>query len=212
MNDKVAALLAKPVWHAERKALRGILLDCALGETVKWGNLCYTHDGANIVMIYALKTYCGLSFFKGALMNDPEGLLYQRSAQMQAARLFRFTELAALQASAPQIKALVADAIAIEAAGLKVAMPAKDALIYPPELQDRMDGDDAFAAAFAALTQGRKRGYVLHIEAAKQPATRHSRIDKYMPRIFDGKGMYDCICGLSKKMPRCDGSHKQLEN
>ena len=91
MDRKIAALLAKPVWHAERKALRDILLGCGLTETVKWGNLCYTDSGANIVMIYALKAYCGLSFFKGALMNDPEKVLYQRSEQMQAARLMRFT-------------------------------------------------------------------------------------------------------------------------
>ena len=93
MDRKIAALLAKPVWHAERKALRDILLGCGLTETVKWGNLCYTDSGANIVMIHALKAYCGLSFFKGALMNDPEKVLYQRSEQMQAARLMRFTGL-----------------------------------------------------------------------------------------------------------------------
>ena len=77
MDRDIAALLAKPLWHAERKALRDILLGCGLTETVKWGNLCYTDAGANIVMIYALKAYCGLSFFKGALMNDPEKVLYQ---------------------------------------------------------------------------------------------------------------------------------------
>ena len=109
MDRKIAALLAKPVWHAERKALRDILLGCGLTETVKWGNLCYTDSGANIVMIYALKAYCGLSFFKGALMNDPEKVLYQRSEQMQAARLMRFTGLPAISQARGQISAFVAD-------------------------------------------------------------------------------------------------------
>tara|TARA_R110002051_G_scaffold36609_8_gene79351 strand:+ start:7551 stop:8186 length:636 start_codon:yes stop_codon:yes gene_type:complete len=211
MDQDVAVLLGKPLWHAERKALRDILLACGLTETVKWGNLCYTNAGANIVMIYALKAYCGLSFFKGALMNDPEGLLYQRSEQMQAARLFRFTSLSAISQAQGQISAFVADAVAIEKAGLKVMMTAKDTLHYPQELQDYIDEDVAFAEAFEALTPGRKRGYVLHIAGAKQSATRRARINKNAHRIFAGKGIFDCVCGLSKRMPRCDGSHKVLE-
>tara|TARA_R110002167_G_scaffold365312_2_gene589625 strand:+ start:36624 stop:37259 length:636 start_codon:yes stop_codon:yes gene_type:complete len=211
LDRKIAALLAKPVWHAERKALRDILLGCGLTETVKWGNLCYTDSGANIVMIHALKAYCGLSFFKGALMNDPEKVLYQRSEQMQAARLMRFTGLPAISQARGQISAFVADAVAIERAGRKVEMLAKDALVYPSELQDRIADDAEFAQAFAALTPGRRRGYVLHIAGAKQSATRHARIDKNAARIFAGKGIFDCICGLSKRMPRCDGAHKTLE-
>lgn len=210
MDRDIAALLAKPLWHAERKALRDILLGCGLTETVKWGNLCYTDAGANIVMIYALKAYCGLSFFKGSLMNDPEKLLYQRSEQMQAARL-RFTGFPAISRARGQISAFVADAVAIEKAGLRVEMTVKDALVYPPELQDRIDEDAGFAQAFVALTPGRKRGYVLHIARAKQSATRLARIDKNTQRIFAGKGIFDCVCGLSKRMPRCDGSHKALE-
>ncbi|WP_277633415.1 CDGSH iron-sulfur domain-containing protein [Avrilella dinanensis] len=29
---------------------------------------------------------------------------------------------------------------------------------------------------------------------------------------MDGYGLTDCVCGLSKRKPNCDGSHKQLEN
>ena len=28
--------------------------------------------------------------------------------------------------------------------------------------------------------------------------------------ILNKKGINDCVCGLSKRMPGCDGSHKQL--
>lgn len=211
MDDAVAALLAKPQWRDERQALRTMLLACGLSETVKWGNLCYTHSDANIAMIYAIKAYCGVSFFKGALMTDPEGLLYQRSEQMQAARLYRFTSLAEVMAGQKHLARFVVNAVAIEAAGLKVAMMAKDELIYPQELQDMINCDDAFAAAFDGLTAGRKRGYVLHIAGAKQAVTRLARIEANVTRILAGKGIYDCICGLSKRPPRCDGAHRQLE-
>ena len=35
-------------------------------------------------------------------------------------------------------------------------------------------------------------------------------IEKYTNQILSGKGINDCTCGLSKKMPYCDGSHKSL--
>ena len=50
----------------------------------------------------------------------------------------------------------------------------------------------------------------MHFAEAKQSATRKARIEKYAPRILKGKGILDCWCGLSKRMPTCDGSHKQL--
>ena len=64
--------------------------------------------------------------------------------------------------------------------------------------------------AFEALTPGRQRAYNLFFNAAKQSATRYSRIDSYTERILNKKGINDCVCGLSKRMPGCDGSHKQL--
>jgi CDGSH-type Zn-finger protein len=35
-------------------------------------------------------------------------------------------------------------------------------------------------------------------------------LDTQLQQILDGKGINDCTCGLSKKMPSCDGSHKAL--
>ena len=68
-----------------------------------------------------------------------------------------------------------------------------------------------FKDAFYALTPGRQRGYLLHFSSAKQPQTRINRIEKYMDRIFNGKGFQDCVCGHSKRMPNCDGSHKYTD-
>jgi uncharacterized protein YdeI (YjbR/CyaY-like superfamily) len=45
--------------------------------------------------------------------------------------------------------------------------------------------------AFFALTQGRRRGYLLHFNQAKQAATRESRIQKCIPNIMKGKGLQD---------------------
>ena len=48
-----------------------------------------------------------------------------------------------------------------------------------------------FKGAFAKLTPGRQRGYLLFFSSAKQSKTRDSRIDKNVKRILAGKGLDD---------------------
>ena len=67
-----------------------------------------------------------------------------------------------------------------------------------------------YKKAFESLTPGRQRGYLIFFSAAKQPETRFARIEKYTKQILCGKGITDCTCGLSKRMPSCDGSHRLL--
>jgi len=53
---------------------------------------------------------------------------------------------------------------------------------------DALDDDPELAQAFQALTPGRQRSYVLHLEAAKKSETRTARIIKARDRILAGKG------------------------
>jgi uncharacterized protein YdeI (YjbR/CyaY-like superfamily) len=46
----------------------------------------------------------------------------------------------------------------------------------------------ALASAFAALTPGRQRSHILHLEGTANSATRHRRIEKLRPKIMAGKG------------------------
>ena len=66
--------------------------------------------------------------------------------------------------------------------------------------------------AFNALTPGRQRAYLIYFSGAKQSETRIARIEKHTAGILAGRGINDCTCGLSKKMPYCDGSHKYATN
>ena len=70
----------------------------------------------------------------------------------------------------------------------------------------------AVREAFEGLTLGRRRHYNLHFSRAKKAATRVSRIDAATERILMGKGLRDCICGRSKRLPSCDGSHRELDS
>src|ERR1700742_2247547 len=92
MNPKVDFYFDKAQqWKKEIDKLRTIVLDCGLTEVLKWGCPCYMHQKSNIVLIHVFKEYCALLFFKGALLNDPNGILVQQTKNVQAARQIRFT-------------------------------------------------------------------------------------------------------------------------
>ncbi len=175
-------------WQAEMAALRGIALGCGLGEALKWGKPCFTWKAANIAILQPFRDECRLMFFKGALLPDPDGLLTSQGENTQAARVVRLRSLAEVERLEPALRALIAAAVAAEEAGEKVPMPAREALDLPAELTDALDADPDLAAAFAGLTPGRQRSWVLHVSAAKQPATRAARVEKAAPEIRAGKG------------------------
>ncbi|MGR4069269.1 YdeI/OmpD-associated family protein [Billgrantia sp. C5P2] len=190
-NPKVEALLNKTEWQEERNKLRAILLDCELSEDVKWGKLCYSFQDSNVAIIFAMKAYCALGFFKGSLLKDPESILVAPGENSQAMRQVRFTQEQEIDALAPTLKAYLQEAIEVEKAGLTVDFKEKHELEYPEEFQVALDGNAALKTAFEALTPGRQRGYILHFSGAKQSNTRTSRIEKCVPTILAGKGLND---------------------
>ena len=211
MNPKINEFFERlSKWKEELQVLRTYVLDCLLHEEVKWKVPCYTQNGKNIVLIHGFKDYYALLFMKGALLQDSENILIQQTENVQSGRQIRFTSIEQLMAMEATIKAYIFEAIEIEKAGLKIEHKKKEAYAVPDELTDKFDQDPNFKTAFEALTPGRQKGYLLHFSGSNNPKTRTNRIEKNMDKILQGKGMTDCTCGLSKRMPNCDGSHKQL--
>lgn len=191
-NSKVDAFLQRAErWRTEFEALRAILRQARLSEELKWGQPCYTLDKANVVLMHGFKDYCALLFMKGALMPDPQGLLIQQTENVQSARQIRFTSLDQITDKAATLKAYVEAAIAVEQAGLKVDFKKTDAFAMPDEFRAHLEGDTALKEAFAGLTPGRQRAYLLHFSSAKQSKTREARIEKCIPQIMDGLGLDD---------------------
>ncbi len=212
MNPKVDHYISElSKFKKEMEQLRAIVLDCGLVEELKWGVPCYMYQKTNIIMLGTFKDYCIISFLKGVLLNDAEGLLSQQGENVQSGRVIKFTNVKDIIKLKATIKAYIFESVEIERAGLKVEMKKTEDYEMPEELIATMKKDAKFKKAFEALTPGRKRGYLLHFSGSKQSQTRQARIDACTSRILDGKGFHDCICGLSKKMPNCDGSHKQLK-
>lgn len=191
-NPKVDAYLQRiDRWHAESAALRQILLECPLIEDLKWGVPCYTLDAKNVVLIHGFKDYCALLFHKGALMQDPEGILIQQTDNVQSARQIRFTSLEEIARMQNLLKTYIHDAIEVERAGLKVVHKTVAEFAMPEEFTTALEGDPALKSAFKALTPGRQRAYLLHFSSAKQSVTRQGRIEKCRPKIMAGKGLDD---------------------
>lgn len=174
-------------WQEPLFALRTLLLETDLNEAIKWGSPCYTLDGHNVIMLGALKDHCTISFFNGAGLPDPDDLLEKPGPHTKVARLIRFRSLNDVHTHTNTLKALIHAAIAFERSGQKINVESIPEDI-PPELSKRLNDDPKLAAAFDALTPGRKRSFYIHIGSAKQSKTRHRRIDKSIPKILAGKG------------------------
>jgi uncharacterized protein YdeI (YjbR/CyaY-like superfamily) len=190
VNPDVDAYINRSqMWPAEMAALRPILLDRGLTEAIKWGKPCYGHDGKNIAIMQEMKDFLALMFFKGALLSDPADVLRAQGPNSRSALRIEFTSVDDVTRLRDTVAAYVEEAIAVESAGLEVG-PAPE-LVLVEELQQRLDDDPALRTAFESLTPGRRREYNLIIADAKQASTRAARVDKYAPRILEGKGLRD---------------------
>lgn len=197
-------------WPKEMAFLRRILLDCLMVETYKWRTPVYMVGTKNVIAISSLKDHCALNFFNGALLQDEEGMLIKPGEHTQLGRWMKFSSVEEILAMEDLIKAYVLEAIEVEKLGLK--MEKSTEIAHPEELTVIFDKKPALKVAFEKLTRGRQRAYLRFFTDSKQSATRTSRIEKNEKYILKGIGLTDCICGLTKRKPSCDGSHRAIEN
>jgi len=192
MNARVDSYFSSArKWHEEFRKLREIILDFNLTEQFKWGHPCYMLQNSNIVLMHGFKEYCALLFMKGALLKDSKGILVQQTQNVQAARQIRFTNVQQIVELESILKAYIKEAIAVEKAGLEVNYKKTAEFTIPEEFQNKLNANSALKKAFATLTPGRQRGYLLYFSGAKQSKTRQARIEKCVPQILNGKGLDD---------------------
>src|SRR5262245_38780200 len=171
-------------WKEEFERLRTIVLGCGLTEELRWGCPCYTFEKRNVVLIHGFNVYCALLFMKGVLLKDASGILIQQPENVQSARQIRFSSVREIVKMKTVLKAYIHEAIEVEKAGLEVQFKKTSEFKIPEEFQNQLDKIPALKTAFAALTPGRQRGYLLHFSAPKQSKTRKSRIEQCTPQIL----------------------------
>ncbi len=176
-------------WPDEIASIRPLLLSCGLIETIKWGKPCYCIDDENVVLLQEFSDHLALMFFQGVLLDDPAAVLHAQGPNTHGPKRMKFTSVGDVESLTDVISTYIDAAIGHARAGTELPPRPDEALAA--ELQERLADDDELAAAFNELTPGRQREYNLHISGAKQSATRHRRIDKFVPQILAGKGLRD---------------------
>lgn len=177
-------------WRVMLLELRQLLLEAGLTETCKWGVPCYMYGSSNIIMLTALKDCAILSFMKGAVMKDSDGVLVKPGENSQSGRYLKFTTETPVSANQDLIRAYIKEAIIAEQEGRKVVFKTQPEPM-PDELLEVFELDQEYETAFRALTPGRQRGYIIFFSQAKQSTTRQSRISKVRDRVLAGLGMQD---------------------
>jgi uncharacterized protein YdeI (YjbR/CyaY-like superfamily) len=185
-------------WRIELETIRQYALESGLKEDVKWGVPVYTLDGKNVLIVSALKEYCALGFFKGALLRDDAGVLVKQGENTQSTRMLKFTRLTDITEKQDIIARYIREAIQIEQSGLKVEV-VKNPEPLVEELVQKLEQDPAFRQAFFALTPGKQRAYNLHFSEPVKKETREKRIEDKVNDILSGIGVHDAYKKKIKK-------------
>jgi uncharacterized protein YdeI (YjbR/CyaY-like superfamily) len=174
-------------WAAPIAAMRALLAGTALVEEMKWGSPCYAIDGRNVASLSSRNDGCVLGFFQGAALDDPRVLLRAPGPNTRTARVLVVTSADEVRDLAPALLALIDQAIHNARTGVRSPPPSEPEPV-PEELEERLATDARLRDAFDALTPGRKRSHILHIQGAKQRETRERRVEKCAPKILAGLG------------------------
>lgn len=191
-NKTVEVYINKNVhWGEELTALRNIILQTELDESIKWGAPVYALDGKNVLGIGAFKSYFGLWFFQGVFLEDKDKVLQNaQEGKTKALRQWRFQSLDEIDEK--QVLRYVKEAILNQRNGkeLKPAKPTKTVTI-PKELQTVLTQDSTLNNVFQSFSPSHQREYAEYIAEAKKEETKMRRLEKIIPMILSKGGLHD---------------------
>ena len=177
-------------WVDELMLLREIILSAGLKEEIKWGGPIYTLEGKNVLAIGGFKNFFTIWFHNGAFLSDPAKVLINATeGRTRGLRQWRFTSMKEIKPAL--VKKYVREAVENEKAGKRIKPEKKPLPEIPAELATAFKKDKALKTSFDALTFGKKREYLDHIQDAKTSETRVRRVEKAIPNIRAGRGLND---------------------
>ena len=177
-------------WKPEIVRLREILCSTDLEESLKWSFPCYTHEGKNVVGIGGFKSYFGLWFFQGALIDDVDGVLINaQEGKTKGLRQWRMSDKKEIKVR--QIKKYVKQAMAVAESGKEIKPDRKKPVVIHPLLKTALAKNKKAAASFEKMTLGVRREYADYINEAKREETKIRRLAKIIPMIVEGGGLND---------------------
>ena len=177
-------------WKNELMLLRDIITPLGLEEMIKWNAPTYVYKTKNVIGLGAFKNHFGIWFFQGALLNDDFKLLENaQEGKTKALRQMRFYKLEDINEE--YITQYIKEAMQLVDLGKEIKPDRNKTTEIPEALAQVLEQDANLKQAFDALTPGKQRDYANHIAEAKRSATKEKRIEKIIPLIREGKGLYD---------------------
>ena len=85
----------------------------------------------------------------------------------------------------------VEEAIQLQMMGLEIKPDRNKPLNLPPQLIEALSKNKNAQAGFKELSKGKQREYADYISVAKREETKTKRIEKIIPMIANGLGLYD---------------------
>jgi uncharacterized protein YdeI (YjbR/CyaY-like superfamily) len=181
---------AQDNWRNILLRLRAIIKSTGLEETFKWQGPVYTHNGKNVVGLYAFKSFTSIWFFQGVFLKDEQNkLVNAQEGVTKALRQWRISDQSEIDEKL--IKSYIEEAIANQEKGLTIKPERKKKLVMPEQLNQALNNNTGAKQAFKNLTPAKQREYVEHITEAKREKTRQNRIEKIIPMILDNRGLND---------------------
>ena len=182
----------KTQWKTTLELLRNTLLTTDLEEAIKWGMPVYVVNGKNIVGLSAFKSYVGLWFFQGGTLKDTHQVLINaQEGKTNAMRQWRFSSIDEIDTKL--VIAYVNEAIENQESG-NIIKPKKKytkPLVIHELFQKELDKNPKLVKQFEGLNLTKKREFAEYISDAKRETTQLKRIEKIIPMILDGSGLYD---------------------
>jgi uncharacterized protein YdeI (YjbR/CyaY-like superfamily) len=154
------------------RKLREIILKAEPGiiEDWKWGPN-YQKSGM-ICGFHSFKKHVNLSFFKGSLLSNPEGILKAGENNLNI-RSVKFKS--EKEVNGKILTSYIREAIRINESGSK---PDKKELAVPEDFNKLLNKNAKAKKIFQALAYTHKKEYIVWIEGAKKAETRERRLKR----------------------------------
>lgn len=190
-SQKVTAYIDKhEKWKDELNQLRKVFQQSELVEEVKWGAPSYSFNKKLVAGMAAFKNHYAIWFHQGVFLKDPAGKLHNaQEGKTKALRQWKFESGDTIDDGL--ILSYLQEATENAKAGKQIKPQRSSTWTIPELMQNVLAESKELTAAYQALTPGKQKDYANYIGEAKREATQKSRMEKIIPMILEGKGLWD---------------------
>lgn len=157
---------------------------------IKWGAPVYSLNGKNVIGLGAFKNHFGVWFFQGVFLKDQHKILVNaQEGKTKALRQMKFKS--SNEVDLDILKAYVTEAIQNQKDGKVIKNEKTKIIDIAEELQAVFKANKPLEKAFKKLSPGKQKDYANYISEAKRASTKQNRLEKIIPMIEQGIGLYD---------------------